>query len=59
MKKILSKNALLKQKTLPDFTKIKPQHMYQAIKLLVEENKALIKSLDERAFIVEQFRTEN
>jgi len=46
MNKILSKNALLEQKTLPDFTKIKPQHMYQAIKLLVEENKALIKSLE-------------
>ena len=46
MNKVISQNALLEQKTLPDFTKIKSQHMYQAIKLLVDENKALIKSLE-------------
>ena len=48
MSKNLIKNALLEQKSLPNFTKIKNEHMYQAIKLLVDENKSLIKSLEKK-----------
>ena len=48
MSKNLIKNALLEQKSLPNFTKIKDEHMYQAIKLLVDGNKALIKSLERK-----------
>ena len=52
MSKNLIKNALLEQKSLPNFTKIKDEHMYQAIKLLVDENKALIKSLEKKREII-------
>lgn len=48
MKENTHKNILLEQKSLPNFSKIKERHMYQAIKLLVEENKVLIKSLEKK-----------
>jgi len=42
----IQKNVLMGQRSLPNFIKIKEEHMFSAIKYLVDENKKLIKEID-------------
>ena len=44
----IKENALMEQKSLPNFTKIKEEHMFSAIKYLVNENKKLIKEIEKK-----------
>ena len=44
----IQKNALMGQRALPNFIKIKEEHMFSAIKYLVDENKKLIKEIEKK-----------
>ena len=44
----IQKNVLMGQRSLPNFIKIKEEHMFSAIKYLVDENKKLIKEIEKK-----------